>query len=267
MGNDPEAQHRETGAGWDVVARAKYEAELDEHVSLLRGGGHNLLEAEARELEGLLADAHVVQLQCSHGLDALGLLNAGAASVVGVDISPEMIAQARAKADAVGTDSASFVCSDVTRVPSELDGTADLVYTGRGSLPWILDLSPWAETVRRLLKEGGRVFIFEGHPLTALWRRGVSTLELRDGVSYFDDRATEAPGFPTGIVRREAGEGGPRMLERHWRPGQVMDALIAHGLEVERFREYPVLYWDQFPDWPEELGRRLPNSYAILARR
>lgn len=32
----------------------------------------------------------------------------------------------------------------------ELASTADLVYTGRGSLPWMLDLGAWSEPVREL---------------------------------------------------------------------------------------------------------------------
>lgn len=259
--------HRETAKAWDVVARTKYQAEFDHHIELLRSGHHNLLEPEVEALTALLPGSHVVHLQCSHGLDALGLLNAGAASVLGVDISDEMIMQAKAKAAALGTASASFVCSDATDLPPELAETADLVYTGRGSLPWILDLSVWAEAVRRLLKPGAHVFVFEGHPLAALWNREADHLELRSGAAYFSDDVTEARGFPADVVRRELGDARPRMLERNWRPGEVIDAVISVGLSLVQFREYPVLFWDQFPRWPEELRERVPNSYSILARR
>ena len=87
--------HAETTEAWDVVARAKYRAELEDHVAFLVSGRDNLLEPEANILRPFLRGSHVVQLQCSHGLDALGLLNAGAGSVLGVDISGEMIAQAK----------------------------------------------------------------------------------------------------------------------------------------------------------------------------
>lgn len=218
-------------------------------------------------LEELLPGSHVVQLQCSHGADALGLLNAGAASVVGVDNSSEMISQAEAKAAAVGAQSASFLRSDVTSLPTELDGTADLIYTGRGSLPWILDLPAWADSVRRILKPRGHIFIFEGHPLASLWNRDAESLEPRTDASYFDDEPAEDPGFPADVVQREVGDGRPRMLERHWRPGEVMEVLISAGLDINLFREYPVVFWNQFPSWSGELKARLPNSYAILAER
>src|SRR5688500_2275802 len=155
---------------WDVVTRAKYAGEMEDHLQLLRAGGHTLLPPEITTLTPYLRGAHVVHLQCSHGLNALGLLNLGAASVTGVDISPAMIRQAQQKASALGAN-ATFVCSDVVDVPSTLDGSADLVYTGTGALPWLMDLAVWAKVVVRLLRPGGRVFVFEGHPLDRLWER------------------------------------------------------------------------------------------------
>jgi SAM-dependent methyltransferase len=187
--------------------------------------------------------------------------------VLGVDISDEMIMQAKAKAAALGTGSASFICGDATDLPPELAETADLVHTGRGSLPWILDLPAWAESVRRLLKPGAHIFVFEGHPLAALWNREADDLELRSGAGYFSDDVGEVPGYPADVVQRELGDDRPRMLERYWRPGEVIGALISVGLSLVEFREYPILFWDQFPRWPEELKEKVPNSYSILARR
>jgi len=265
VGSDKEA-HRETARAWDVVARAKYAEEFDAHVELLRSGDHNLLDVEADLLAPILRGARVVNLQCSHGLDALGLLNAGAASVVGVDISQEMIRQARAKAEVLGLQAARFVVADVLDLPRELDATADLVYTGRGSLPWVLDLEGWSLSASRLLRPGGHLFIFEGHPLDTLWDRDADGPVRRSGASYFDDVPCEAPGFPSSVVARAQGSVRPRMLERQWRPAQVIEVLLTRGLELKRFREYPVLFWDQFPNWSEELKLSLPHTYAILAQ-
>lgn len=259
--------HRETAKAWDIIARAKYEAEFREHVELLRSGQHNLLAVELEMLGTLLRGAHVVHLQCSHGLDALGLLNAGAASILGIDISEEMIRQAQAKAAAVGAEAAEFICADITDLPDTFSSTANLVYTGRGSLPWVLDLEAWAESVSRLLRPMGHVFVFEGHPLDALWDREADGLVLRPNIGYFDAAPSEAPGFPASVVTRAAGSERPRMLERQWRPAEVIEGLLARGLELKAFREYPVLYWDQFPRWPIELRNRLPHSYAILAQK
>lgn len=258
--------HHETARAWDVVARAKYRAEFDDHVALLRAGRHNLLEAEAVTLVPLLPGSHVIHLQCSHGLDTLGLLNAGAESVLGIDISAEMISQARETAAAVKFPG-EFLSSDVVDAPEELTGTADIVYTGRGAVPWILDLTAWAATVCRLLRPGGHLFLFEGHPLDALWERDADHPVLRADVSYFGDGAREHPGFPSEVVRRELGEGHPKLRERHWRPGEVIDELLHAGLSLLHFREYSTQFWDQFPKWPTSVRDSLPHSYSVLARR
>jgi SAM-dependent methyltransferase len=258
--------HEENGLAWDIVAQAKYEAEMEEHIELLRAGGHALLPPEVDALRPHLSGAHVVHLQCSHGLDALGLLNLGAGSVTGIDISPAMIRQAQRKASALGR-SATFVCADVLNVPARFDGSADIVYTGKGALPWIMDLSAWAKVVGRLLRPGGRVFIFEGHPLDALWEREAGGLELRQNVGYFDSAPQENPGFPAEVVERQLGPKRPRLLERFWTPAEVITSLLSAGLRLELFQEHPLLFWKQFPRWPEELITRLPHSYSVLAVR
>lgn len=257
----------ETGKAWDVVARAKYEGEFEAHLELIRSGQHNLLGVELEILGPLVRGAHVVHLQCSHGLDALGLLNAGAASVVGVDISPEMIRQANAKASELGITAAEFRASDVLELPRDLSGTADLVYTGRGSLPWVLDIDRWGASVMQLLRPGGSAFIFEGHPLDALWDREAERPALRPHASYFEQTPVEVPGFPASVVEREMGTVRPRMVERQWRPGQVIGSLLSQGMVLREYAEHPQLFWDQFPRWPEDLKGRLPHSYSILAQK
>lgn len=264
-GDRNQEAHRETARGWDAVAREKYDAELDEHLARLRAGGHNLLDAEAELIGDLVAGADVVHFQCSHGLDALGFLNLGARSVLGIDISEAMIDQAKRKAAAFRPDDAAFLCADVIDLPEGLEATADIVYTGRGSLPWVLDLDAWAASVRRTLKPGGHIFLLEGHPLDALWDRAAPGLRLRPGVGYFDDVPRESPGFPASAAERALGAERPHMVERQWRPGEVVEALLGAGLRLVRFRELPVLYWNQFPGWPAELVERLPHSYVILA--
>lgn len=258
--------HEETGVAWDIVAKAKYEVEMETHVEFLRAGGHTLLAPELEALGSHVAGAHIVHLQCSHGLDALGLLNLGAGSVTGIDISPTMIRQAEQKATALGR-SARFVCADVLDVPTHFDGSADVVYTGKGALPWIMDLAAWAKVVARLLRPGGRVFVFEGHPLDALWERDSDTLRVREDAGYFDQVPRESPGFPAQVVERELGPQRPRLLERCWTPAEVITSLHSAGLRLESFQEHPLLFWPQFPRWSDELIARLPHSYSVLAVR
>jgi SAM-dependent methyltransferase len=262
--------HAETGAAWETLARAGYSGEIAEDIAFIRAGGVNLLPPERRLLEGLDRWCHsAVHLQCSGGKDLLSLWNLGAKRLVGVDISETLIGYARRKSEGLAAP-ATWYCCDVLDTPHELDGTADLVYTGRGALMWMMDLGAWAQVVERLLRPNGRVLVFEGHPLDNLWKRDASTFELRsDGISYFAPQPSENPGFPASAVARETGDDAdrPRMLERCWRPGQVLNALAATGLEYVHFDEYPDLFWNQFYEMPQSTAERLPHTYSILMRK
>jgi len=153
------AIHNEVGRYWDGIAQWYGERDEDEAIALLKAGGSDLYDNE-KVLLGDLAPwcRRAIHLQCSHGSDALALLQLGAHEVVGVDISERLIAVARRKTEALGAP-ASWYHSDVLQTPEILNGTADLVYTGKGALCWMMDLTAWAEVVARLLTPGGRLFM------------------------------------------------------------------------------------------------------------
>jgi SAM-dependent methyltransferase len=194
------------------------------------------------------------------------LWNQGAAEVVGVDISERMIDCARQKSAALGAP-AQWYCCDVLETPHELDDTADLVYTGRGALYWLMDLEAWARVVSRLLAPGGRLYVFEGHPL--VWIFDPEAAELRlDPVAgnYFAETVDVGAGWPAayiGELDRPKEELTPK-YERQWTLGQIINPLIETGLRVERFEEHPDLYWEQFPNMPDEMARRIPQTFSLL---
>ena len=54
---------------------------------------------------------------------------------------------------------------------------------------------------------------------------------------------------------------------RQWTLGQIINPLIDAGLRLERFEEHPDPYWEQFPNMPEEMSRRVPQTYSLLMRK
>ncbi|HLK56108.1 MAG TPA: class I SAM-dependent methyltransferase [Chthonomonadaceae bacterium] len=257
--------HQETGAAWNEVA-ANYERGEASDIAFLREGGNRLFEPE-RQILGDLSPwcQRAIHLQCSGGTDTLSLLCQGASEVVGVDISERMIAVARRKTEVLGAN-ASWYCSDALQAPHILDGTADLVYTGCGALPWMMDIRAWAQVVARLLKPGGRVFVFEGHPLDWVWNSDAIGYEFdTERGDYFseqlDDRRWPAPV----LARLDLPEDKrPSAREHQWTLGQILNSLVAAGLHLEHFSEHPEPYWDLFPNMPEDAVRRLPHTFALL---
>jgi SAM-dependent methyltransferase len=265
---DVAGMHAATRAAWDEAAE-QYERWLPEAIELIGGGGSNLFPVE----EGLLGDLHgwchrAIHLQCAGGRDTLSLWNLGAETVVGVDYSPRLLDLARRLAEATGAP-ATWVEADVLAVPHDLDGTADLVYTGRGSLVWVQDLDGWAATVARLLRPGGRFVLFEGHPMEWLFDVDEDGWWTVTDYSYFDGRPEASRGWAPEYIPSLSLPEEQQALKfaRAWTLGEVVTALLGTDLRLERLTEHPVDWsWSHLDARPEERGR-IPLSYSIVGRK
>ena len=256
--------HASNARAWDEAA-AHYETEIQADIEFLRAGGKNFCSAELAYL-GELARwcGRAIHLQCAGGCDTLSLWNLGAQSVVGVDINSRMLACAAAKAQALVAP-AQWCCSDILHTPHELDATADLVYTGPCALCWRMDLKAWAQVIARLLKPGGKLYVFDGHPLDWLWH-GTSThycLEA-DAVSYFQRKPVSSVGWLFSYTPAEGQAKQPATKwARQWMLGDIVNALLLAGLRLLRLEEHPDRYWDIFPNMPPELQDRLPHTFSL----
>jgi SAM-dependent methyltransferase len=259
---------RSTEAAWNLAA-VKYRAEIEGDVEFLRAGGVSLSADEIRLLGDLANCRRAVHLQCSHGLDGLSLLNLGVHEIVGVDLSREMLAQAARKSELLSAR-ARWIRAPVLELPGELDSSADLVYTGKGALPWVADLEQWARGVSRVLRPGGRLFLHEGHPLNWIWGTDASMHQLRtDGRSYFDRVPWANDNFPGRAAEQyaAAGEEAPKAWEYQWTIGAVVTALSAAGLRIERLEEHADHFWPQFLHIAARDLQRVPHGYSVLALR
>lgn len=264
--------HHHNRAAWNEAA-ARHESEIERDIAFLQAGGKAFHSLEWPFLHDLSAWCRrAIHLQCAGGLDTLSLWNQGAAEVVGIDISDRMIATARQKAVAIGA-SAQWHCCDVLETPASLNGTADLIYTGKGSLLWIMDLSCWAQVVARLLKPQGRLYLFEGHPLTWVWDTTVPEYKLdpdpRFG-NYFSTAIAEEQGWPAEYMPATVlppQDDQARKFERQWTLGQIVTALAEAGLRLWHLQEHPEPYWNQFPHLSNELLHRLPQTYSLLMHK
>lgn len=255
----PSQIHADNAVWWNETASWYAPKEVDEGLETLRVGG-NLLDESERELLGDLATwcGRAIHLQCSHGREALSLLNLGAREVVGVDISDKMLEAARRRSDELGAK-ASWVCSDVLNAPTELDATADLVYTGKGATCWMMDLDAWAAVVVRLLKPGGRFFIYEGHPLDWVWDTNAAGYQLDAHHGDYFDQGYRDRAFMAKTQNQ------PHY--RQWTLADTMNSLIRAGLIIDHLGEYSEPFWGQFPNIPNETLKRLPHTFSILAHK
>jgi SAM-dependent methyltransferase len=264
---DVQAMQAATGAAWDEAAE-RYEGWLDEAIELIREGGSNLFPEEAE----LLGDLHLscrraIHLQCAGGRDTLSLWRLGAAEVIGLDISPRMIELAERLSAATEAPAGWFV-ADVLDAPAELDATADLVYTGRGSLLWLQDLDAWAAVVARLLVPGGRLVLFEGHPFEWLVDGDdAGRWELTDYDYFAGPEASR--GWSSGFIDHLSIPDAEQhwKFSRSWTLGEIVSAVAGAGLRIERLVEYPRDWWSGHGDIAPEERDRLPLSFGLIATR
>ncbi len=191
--------------------------------------GRNSLTPLELELLGDVTGKKILHLQCHFGQDTISLARMGA-EVTGLDISDTAIAEARKLSDRCGVK-ASWVLSNVIDPVPELDSRFDIVFTSYGTIGWLPDLRPWAANIRRYLKPGGRLVFVEFHPVMWMFDNDFTHIAY----SYFNRQT---------IVEEEQGTYADReadiKFESHsWNHslGDVLTALLAVGLRIERFSE------------------------------
>ncbi|MGC4940647.1 class I SAM-dependent methyltransferase [Kribbella sp. DT2] len=239
-------------AVWEQASQ-KHVREYDE--LLARASRHESLNAdELRLLEPVLRERPVVvHLQSGHGLDDIDLVAAGASRVVAVDYSVTAASAAQRRARELGVP-AYYVVAEVPGAPLK-PGVADLVYTGKGALIWMRDLDAWARGVVELLKPGGQLFVYEAHPAVPLWGWDENEISIRPDRSYFADSHINDT-YPANGAQ-----------EWQWTLGQIVTAVVAAGLELSVLEEYPQPFWKPVGQEAAAWEGRLPNSFALLARK
>ena len=115
-------------------------------------------EPVVREMIARYPAGDALDAACGTGRHAAYLASAGH-SVVGVDATPEMLEQARAK-----VPSARFETGDLGVLPL-LDGAVDLAVCSF-ALTHCADLGPPVSELGRVVRPGGHVVISDAHPLS-----------------------------------------------------------------------------------------------------
>lgn len=260
------ARHESNRRGWNEGA-VHYTQNLDKAVEFIRSGQSNLHPVERRNLGDLKSWCKTaIHLQCASGMDTLSLWNEGVEKVIGVDISDVHIENARKLTELTGAPAEWYRC-DVLDTPHHLDGTADLVYTGRGAICWMQDLDAWAKVIYRLLKPGGIFHIFDDHPFTYLLDMETDDLTFY-GSSYFS-YFESGKGWPSTYIGELdiPLEQQARKYEGFWNFMDIFNALRGADLVIDYLGEHPEQYWDNFPNLKPEIARLIPMTFSIKARK
>ncbi|WP_340075068.1 class I SAM-dependent methyltransferase [Leptobacterium sp. I13] len=230
-------------------------------------GDSSLNEIEL-QLLGDIQGKSVLHLQCHFGQDTISLARMGA-SCTGVDLADKAIETAISLTEKTGAD-ARFICCDLYSLPEHLNEQFDIVFTSYGTIGWLPDLNKWAGIVARYLKPGGTFIMAEFHPVIWMYDDHFQIVEH----SYFNTGA---------IIDTEQGTYADRNAPTtqkyvSWNHSlsEVLNNLIAHGLEITTFNEYNYSPYNCFVNAIEiapkkyqiaYMGDKIPMIYALKATK
>lgn len=250
---------------WDEAAPIHAELKLGHLIENFRRPGYSCLdEVETAILERIgIKGKSVAQLCCNNGREILSVVNMGAARGVGFDISQAFLDQGRQMAEAGGI-ACEFVAVSVYEIPARYDGQFDLVTVTIGALGWLPDIRGFFAVAARLLKPGGRIFIYEMHPILGMFEPGEEKNPLEIRYSYFMTepfRSDEGLDYYGGTQY----QGEPNYWFHH-KLSDIIGSSLDQGFALESFVEYDVDISGVHRALGEQANRP-PLSYTLVAQK
>lgn len=210
---------------------------------------------------------HVAQLGCNNGRETLSMINLGASSAVGFDISDEAIKDANELREISGLN-CRFVRTDVYDIGDEFTAQFDLIYISIGVLSWLPDLKRFFEVVARLLKADGQLVMYEQHPIMYLFPcEGEKELDPKNPLNPVHSYFRTEPWVETEGIDYVGGttyESPPTYCYTQ-KLSDIINGVISGGIELKALHEYP---HDISDIWGYlEKGKRLPLCYVLVAQK
>jgi SAM-dependent methyltransferase len=238
-----------TGSDWSALA-SWYDNLLEEG-----SGPHETAVASLLRLVPDLTGSRVLDVACGQGLATRALAERGARSVVGIDLSPEMIEIARRRTPE--DRPITWRVDDAEQLRTCGDATVDGVTCQLGLMD-VADLTAALRAIRRVLTHDGWFVFVIGHPCflapEALTRWDEKGRPGRLVLRYLDEEFWRSSN-PNGI-RGRAGN--------HHRPlSGYLNALLTNGFRLEAVEEprATALLLEQQPVY-----RDLPIFFTALVR-
>ena len=250
---------------WNEATRYHQDAKQEKFFREFKKPGYSTLDrvvtAEINRIG--LAGKRVGQICCNDGREVLSLINLGAKSAVGFDISDDAINEAKRLSESSGIE-CEFVRSDVYEISASYDATFDFIYISIGVFGWMPDLEKFFAVVSRLLKPGGDLLIYEQHPFADVFDQENRSEPLKIVNPYFNDKPlADDSGMDYWGGKQYKGE------ISYWffhTLGEIIGGMIRSGIEIRWFQEYDrdiSSCWEHI----EKTGKRLPLSYILLGKK
>ncbi|WP_159018344.1 class I SAM-dependent methyltransferase [Algibacter sp. L3A6] len=230
-------------ATWNQKVKVHAESDMY-NMEAFKEGKSSLMPYELDAL-GDVKGKSLLHLQCHFGQDTLSWSRLGA-KCTGVDLSDEGVKLAKSLNEELELD-AQFICCNVLETSQYVKEEFDIVFTSYGVIGWLPDLKPWGKMIAERLKQGGRFFMAEFHPIVWMFdylnKKPIMTYGyMQDEVIYEEYEGTYAD-QESAITSKEYG----------WNHGlgEVISALTEAGLHIDYLTEHNESPYNVLPNLTE----------------
>lgn len=203
-----------------------------------------------------------VQLGCNNGREILSLKALGAGRCLGIDQSAAFLEQAAELTQISGHD-AEFLCANVYELPQSITSKYDLVLITIGVLNWMPDLASFFSAAASLLRQGGKLIIYETHPFLEMFDPDAENPFL-PSFSYFDQN----PQIFVEDLVYDGNRTDQVAPESYWYThgmGQILTACARAGFCLQELTEFPYSIREVDYDIYTNQNAQLPMSYLLEA--
>lgn len=208
-----------------------------------------------------LKDKVIAQLPCINGHELLSLIKFGAKKGIGFDISDIAISEAKELA-AISKLNVEFIRINILDIDDTYNNSIDFIYISEGSLQWFASLNEYFKIISKLLKQNGKLLIYEIHPFAYYFEQidgNKKIVTLDDFISYFEKGPYS---YKTGLDY--IGQVNYEAKECCWymhKFSDILNAIIGNGLEIEGLEEYNL----KTPNGenPSENMKKFPLNYML----
>lgn len=207
----------------------------------------------------------IMNLMGSNGMKAVAL------GLMGAEVSVADFSEANARYAADLAQEAgvrlTYIVSDVLKLPEEImDRSYDIVFAEQGIVHYFTELTPFMDTVYRLLASGGKFILRDFHPITTkLISSKGSTAKVRKHKvtgDYFDTTLQEkkvsySKYLPATGENSESAEHSV-VYWRRWTLGEIVTAAASSGLVISKLIEEPNLSSDVY-------DKGIPKTFTLVA--
>jgi len=197
--------------------------------------GDNILIEKLKEIN--LKNKVVGQLPCNNGRELLSLMNLGAKKGIGFDISDVAILEAN-ELKAISNLNVEFYRTNILEIDNTFNNSIDFIYISEGSLQWFSSLVDYFSIVSKLLKQNGKILIYEMHPFAYYFEQLDSEnkeISLDDFISYFEKGPYS---YENGLDY--VGQTSYKGKECYWymhKFSDIINALIQNHMKIEKIEE------------------------------